>query len=71
MRIWNSSQKSKQWRLNGDPTEGALLALGLKAELNRGRAKRLAELEFTSERKRMSVLVEEDGQRFLYTKRGR
>ena len=60
--------KSKQWRLNGDPTEGALLALGLKAELNRGRAKRLAELEFTSERKRMSVLVEEDGQRFLYTK---
>ncbi|NLM37419.1 MAG: cation-translocating P-type ATPase [Firmicutes bacterium] len=60
--------KTKQWRLTGDPTEGALLALGLKARLDRNRAKRLAELEFTSERKRMSVLVEEDGARFLYTK---
>lgn len=60
--------KTKQWRLTGDPTEGALLALGLKAGLNRERVKRLAELEFTSERKRMSVLVEENGARFLYTK---
>ena len=60
--------KTKQWCLTGDPTEGALLALGLKAGLSRDRVKRLAELEFTSERKRMSVLVEEDGEHFLYTK---
>lgn len=60
--------KTKQWRLLGDPTEGALLALGLKAGLRRDRVQRLAELEFTAERKRMSVLVEAEGKRFLYTK---
>ena len=60
--------KTKQWRLTGDPTEGALLALGLKAGLKKGVVQRLAEIDFTSERKRMSVLVEEEGNRLLYIK---
>ncbi|HHT48839.1 MAG TPA: cation-translocating P-type ATPase [Firmicutes bacterium] len=60
--------QTQQWRLTGDPTEGALLALGLKAGLERGRVKRLAEIDFTSERKRMAVLVEEEGRRILYLK---
>lgn len=60
--------RTNQWRLVGDPTEGALRALGLKAGLHKGMVRRLAEIEFTSERKRMSVLVETEGHRFLYTK---
>jgi len=60
--------ETKQWRLTGDPTEGALLVLGLKAGLKRGVVKRLAEIDFTSERKRMGVLVEEEGGRLLYLK---
>ncbi|HEY8391907.1 MAG TPA: cation-translocating P-type ATPase [Capillibacterium sp.] len=59
---------TQQWQLTGDPTEGALLVLGLKAGLKRGGVKRLAEIDFTSERKRMGVLVEEEGRRFLYLK---
>lgn len=57
-----------QWRLTGDPTEGALLALGFKAGLEKEKVKRLAEIDFTSERKRMGVLVEEAGKRILYVK---
>ncbi len=69
----NNSQVVKDeqiahWRLIGDPTEGALYTLGLKAGLKKKEVKRLAENEFTPERKRMSVLVEEDGQYLLYLK---
>ena len=63
--------KTNQWELTGDPTEGALHVLGLKAGLKTGEVHRLAEIEFTSERKRMSVLVEEEGNRFLYMKGAR
>ncbi|MGQ9688724.1 MAG: cation-translocating P-type ATPase [Desulfobaccales bacterium] len=48
------------WQVQGDPTEGSLLVLGLKAGLNReGLLKaypRVAEIPFTSERKRMSTI---------------
>ncbi|NLW55430.1 MAG: cation-translocating P-type ATPase [Firmicutes bacterium] len=61
-------EESAQWRLSGDPTEGALFTLGLKAGMKKEGVKRLAENEFSPERKRMSVLVEEDGQYLLYLK---
>ncbi|NJL99473.1 MAG: cation-translocating P-type ATPase [Synechococcaceae cyanobacterium SM2_3_2] len=49
------------WEILGDPTEGALLTLGGKAGLPQTQLKtqyvRSAEIPFTSERKRMSVVV--------------
>jgi P-type Ca2+ transporter type 2C len=53
-----------QWLLLGDPTEGALLALGSKAGLDQAgllrTQPRLAEIPFDSERKRMST-IHQDG----------
>ncbi len=56
----------------GDPLEAALLVLGAKSGLDyeglRKRLRRVKELPFSSERKRMSVVVEEDGRLVMYTK---
>ncbi len=57
-----TSQKKAKWSILGDPTEGALLALAgktglFKEDLEQNRP-RLAEFPFDSERKRMSVTVE-------------
>ncbi len=53
--------------LDGDPTEGALLAMAGKAGLSEP-YKRLGELPFDSERKRMSVLVVKNDRTWLMTK---
>jgi Ca2+-transporting ATPase len=49
------------WEIMGDPTEGALLAVAGKAGLNKPeqdfRLNRISEFPFSSERKRMSVIV--------------
>ncbi|MBE9136356.1 cation-transporting P-type ATPase [Nodosilinea sp. LEGE 07088] len=56
------SQSGSIWTVLGDPTEGALLALAGKGGFNAGKLSRhcdrLAEIPFTSERKRMSVVVQ-------------
>ncbi len=53
--------KDKVWTVIGDPTEGALLTLGGKAGLFKEeiekRLRRKTEIPFSSERKRMSVIV--------------
>ena len=53
-------EEGGKWLLRGDPTEGALLTLGLKAGLDHSRLlqeyPRVAEIPFDSERKRMSTL---------------
>ena len=53
-------EEGGKWLLRGDPTEGALLTLGLKAGLDYTRLlqeyPRVAEIPFDSERKRMSTL---------------
>jgi Ca2+-transporting ATPase len=50
------------WMILGDPTEGALLALAGKAGITQAklqqRCDRVAEVPFTSERKRMSVVIQ-------------
>ncbi|BFM40022.1 cation-translocating P-type ATPase [Synechocystis sp. LKSZ1] len=55
-------QKEGQWIILGDPTEGALLTLAAKAGLYREvlgeNMPRRAEIPFSSERKRMAVIVE-------------
>ncbi len=52
--------KSREWSVLGDPTEGALLVMAAKAGFWRERIsereKRVAELPFDSDRKRMTVI---------------
>jgi len=64
-----------QWEILGDPTEGALLTLAGKAQMYRedltAQMPRLAEIPFSSERKRMSVIVAAPGEtqaKVLYAK---
>ncbi|WP_127584343.1 calcium-translocating P-type ATPase, SERCA-type [Paenibacillus koleovorans] len=60
------------WSVQGDPTEGALVVLGAKGGVTAssldGLYKRITEIPFDSERKRMSVIVQHQGGRLLYTK---
>ena len=61
------------WTILGDPTEGALLTLaakgGLYKETLEPQMPRLGEFPFSSERKRMSVIVEEpDGDYGMFVK---
>ena len=56
-----NSSDGKQWAIVGDPTEGALVTLAAKAGLEKKTLEyefeRLDEFPFSSERKRMSVVV--------------
>ena len=63
------SRHGDGWDLVGEPTEGALVTLALKGWLDppRGQAP-LAELPFSSERKRMSVLTSTGGGERILTK---
>jgi Ca2+-transporting ATPase len=49
-----------RWRIDGDPTEGALVVAAAKAGLNQGeitaRAPRIHEIPFSSERRRMTTI---------------
>lgn len=66
-------QDAGRWTVEGDPTEGALLVAAMRAGLDpdglRARLSRVAEIPFTSERKKMStlhvVLSEADRTRIL------
>ncbi len=60
-------QDEAGWQITGDPTEAALLTCAGKARIDI-EAKRLDEIPFDSSRKRMSVLVQHDGQRWIYSK---
>jgi P-type Ca2+ transporter type 2C len=59
----NSNGAGGDWIIIGDPTEGALLSVagkaGLEQHLLNDRYKRVGEIPFSSERKRMSVIVSE------------
>jgi len=62
-----------RWFVKGDPTEGALVVLAAKAGLEqvatRERASRIAELPFSSERKRMTTVHQmPDGRRLAFVK---
>ena len=53
-------KEGERWRVEGDPTEGALIVAGMRAGLDadvlRAERPRVAEVAFTSERKLMSTL---------------
>ncbi|MBW4509146.1 MAG: cation-translocating P-type ATPase [Scytonematopsis contorta HA4267-MV1] len=58
-------KQNGDWSILGDPTEGALLSVagkgGLRKDEQDNRFPRVAEFPFSSERKRMSVMVEAEG----------
>ena len=61
-----------QWRIVGDPTEGALLTAAAKIGLDGGRLRReyprQGEIPFSSERKRMTTLHTLNGQTMAFVK---
>lgn len=60
-------KKGGEYSINGDPTDGALLVLAKKSGLQK-KHPLLREIPFDSERKRMSVLVNRDGENILLVK---
>ncbi|BBI34540.1 calcium-translocating P-type ATPase, SERCA-type [Cohnella abietis] len=64
--------QAKEWKIKGDPTEGALLVLAAKTGLHKTSLQslytRVKEFPFDSERKRMSVLVSHQGGKLICTK---
>lgn len=60
-------QEKNGYGVQGDPTEGALLVMAAKAGL-KNKLEILREIPFDSERKRMSVVVQEQGQYYLLVK---
>ncbi len=60
------------WKIKGDPTEGALIVsaakAGITAQSLEGLYKKTMEFPFESERKKMSVLVEHQGGKLICTK---
>jgi Ca2+-transporting ATPase len=65
-----SSEEDGNWTVDGDPTEGALLVMAMKAGLTAEEAgfERLDEIPFESERKLMSVLVRSGDEVYLFVK---
>ncbi|WP_281279484.1 calcium-translocating P-type ATPase, SERCA-type [Aquibacillus sediminis] len=65
-------KKKGNWVVDGDPTEGALLVAARKAKIDQKETEQFKivhEIPFDSDRKRMTVVVEnENGHRFVVTK---
>lgn len=57
-----------EWKLNGSPTEGALLTLALKAGLESFTPKRLDDIPFESEHKYMATLNKVEDKTFVFVK---
>lgn len=65
-------QEKNEWKIVGDPTEGALQTLAMKGEkygsLKLEEFARIKEYPFDSIRKRMSVHVEQNGKKYIFAK---
>ncbi len=59
--------KNEEWKIFGDPTEGALKVLSAKAELKIS-TKRENEIPFSSDRKMMSTIDRFSGRLYVHTK---
>jgi len=64
--------KTDKWIVKGDPTEGALIVAARKAGISKDalerQESRIAEIPFSSERKRMTTLHIADGKKIAYMK---
>lgn len=64
-----SEGENKAWQVKGDPTEGALVSLGLKAGISADDYKRIDTIPFESDHKYMATLNEApDGKRYIFLK---
>ncbi len=61
-------KEEEGWKISGEPTEAALIVAAYKAWLSPGEPKVISEFSFNSQRKRMTVVVEENGQKVAYVK---
>ncbi|WP_201352626.1 HAD-IC family P-type ATPase [Hydrogenimonas urashimensis] len=61
-------KEQEGWKISGEPTEAALIVAAYKAWLSPAEPKVVSEFSFNSERKRMTVVVEEKGQKVAYVK---
>jgi len=63
---------ANEWAIIGDPTEGALITLAAKANIEAAvlnvQLPRIAEIPFSSERKRMSVICQQEDAYLVFTK---
>jgi P-type Ca2+ transporter type 2C len=64
--------KTQKWKVKGDPTEGALIVVAAKAGLSKQQLdleqKRIAEIPFSSERKRMTTIHADGSKKIAYMK---
>lgn len=63
-----AKNENNHWYVKGEPTEGALITLYEKAQINEGEAERLATIPFDSEYKYMAVLMRLGERRVIYIK---
>jgi Ca2+-transporting ATPase len=68
------NRQSESWRIAGDPTEGALIAvaakLGIDGKAVRYESPRVAEIQFTPERKMMTTIHKIRGHQYLLASKG-
>ena len=64
----NLNRDQDKWTVNGDPTEGALLAFAYKADYKSFNPDRIDQIPFESEHKYMATLNDIDGERFIFMK---
>ena len=65
-------EKTGKWTIKGDPTEGALIVAAKKAGISKEgldeQELRIAEIPFSSERKRMTTIHKAEGKKIAYMK---
>lgn len=61
-------ENSEHWIVKGDPTEGALIALYDKADLNELHIRRVSTIPFDSEYKYMAILVDTGEKKIIFIK---
>jgi Ca2+-transporting ATPase len=68
------SRSENEWKILGDPTEGALIVAAVKAGLNQEELKkaypRISEIPFSSERKRMTTIHKVDNEEIFVFMKG-
>jgi magnesium-transporting ATPase (P-type) len=62
------SEDEEGWKINGDPTEGSLITVFHKADIDHSPVERIATIPFDSEYKYMATLVEKNDHNVIYIK---
>jgi len=62
------SREGEAWKITGEPTEASLIVAAYKAWMAPDEPKIISEFSFNSDRKRMTVVVKEQGKQVAYVK---